>query len=51
MDAVDALNAIDDYDPEEAHSEADKILLELVPPEVREAYAALQERCGWWAFA
>lgn len=50
--AVTALNAIDPDDPEHAHGEADKILLALVHPDVREAYRQLAEdRCAWWVTA
>lgn len=49
--AVDKLNALQTNDPETAHSDADEILLTLVGPDVRAAYMALSERCGWWAFA
>lgn len=47
--AVAALNAIDASDSEVAHGKADDILLTLVEPEVVEAYAALTNRCKWWA--
>lgn len=44
--AVAALDAIDGEDPEIAHGEADGILLEFVPAEVRDALGRLHNRCG-----
>jgi len=49
--AVDALDALDPRDPEVAHGEADKILLAIVPVEVREAYERIEGRAPWWASA
>ncbi len=51
MNAITRLNSIDHGDPEEAHSEADEIILSLVSIEVAAAYQALVERCAWWATA
>lgn len=50
-DAVAVLDKIDVSDPESAHADADRILLSLVDPTVREAYKRLSERSPWWAFA
>lgn len=50
-DPVVQLDSITGADPEGAHGEADKILLSQVPPEVREAYLRVVERCDWWATA
>jgi len=54
-EAVAELDAIDphapDYDPEDAHADADQILLEVVDPEVADAYSRLIGRARWWAFA
>lgn len=47
--AIAALNEIDGSDPEKAHGKADDILLTLVDPDVVAAYAALTNRCKWWA--
>ena len=49
--AVADLDAIDGTDPESAHAKADDILLALVPPDVREAYHELWDRCDWWVTA
>lgn len=51
VDAVLALDKLDSSDPENAHAEADRILLGLVDPVVSGAYARLVERCNWWAHA
>jgi len=50
-EAVAALDAIDLRYPEAAHIEAEDILLDLVPLEVREAHQRLVDNCAWWAFA
>lgn len=50
-EAVRRLDAIAGGDPEVAHGEADRVLLEFAPPTVREAYARVQARCPWWAGA
>lgn len=50
-EAVAALDAIDGADGEVAHGEADDILLELVPVEVREARVRLVKRARFWACA
>lgn len=47
-EAVEKLDALTDYDPEEAHGEADKILLGFVPEDVRAAYARAVGRVGFW---
>lgn len=48
-EAVAKLDAIGGGDPEDAHSEADGILLSVVPADVRAAYERLVERSeGWW---
>jgi hypothetical protein len=49
--AVATLDAIGVGDPEGAHSEADEILLSLVPAEVAAAYRRLVARSPWWASA
>ena len=50
-DAVAALDAINTADPEEAHCDADRVLLEFVPVEVQEAYARAVQRAGDWWYA
>lgn len=45
------IDAIDGIDPDGAHSEADDILLRVVPDEVHDAYVRLMDRCSWWATA
>ena len=50
-DIVNAIDSIDVADPEQAHSEAEDILLSCVPPPVREAYARLVQRAPWWGSA
>jgi hypothetical protein len=50
-EAVVALDELNASDAEGAHSEADDILLELVPPEVKAAYYRLVARAPWWACA
>lgn len=49
--AVNELRLLDSDDPEEAHHQADEILLATVPDSVREEYRALQNRTSWWAHA
>lgn len=51
QDAVAALDAVPVGDPDAAHGEADRILLESVHPDVAAAYARLVERSPWWATA
>ncbi len=52
ISAVAALDAIDPReDPEKSHSDAEEILISLVPHEVAEAYRRLTERAPWWACA
>jgi len=51
--AVAALDAMGNYgksgnDPETVHMEADRILLQCVPPEVQDAWLRLFDRCGFW---
>lgn len=46
---VAALDALSGDDPEHAHGEADRVLLQAVPPEVRAAYERVTSRCSWWA--
>lgn len=48
---VARLDKISCDDSEAAHSQADDILMELAPLEVRAAYVRLMERCDWWANA
>jgi hypothetical protein len=48
---VEKLDALDESDPEAAHSAADAILLDAVHPAVRAAYERLVERSHWWATA
>ena len=50
-EAIAALDAIVGDDPEEAHSDADRILLTAVPAEVREAYDRVVDRADAWWFA
>ena len=45
---VAALDALDDHDEEAAHGAADGLLLEAVPPEVREAWERARNRIGFW---
>ena len=55
MDARSAAAALDRIDPlgdpEAAHSEADRIMLEALDPEVAAAYRRLMNRSPWWAAA
>lgn len=46
---VAQLDGIDTTDPERAHSEADRILLDNVHPDVRAAYQRVADRSNWWA--
>lgn len=48
---IEALDAITGDDPEHAHGQADDLLLEAVPAEVRDAYKRVAGRCEWWAGA
>ena len=50
-EAIAALAQITHGDQEEAHSEADSILLRYVEPEVAQAWRDVSERCGgfWYA--
>lgn len=48
-EAVAALDAIDGQDPERAHGDADVILENLAPADVKEALDRLHARArGWW---
>ena len=48
---VKEFDALDVKDPEKAHSQADDLLLALVPADVREAYQRVVERARWWGAA
>lgn len=48
---VQALDAIDGRDPEDAHAAADGLLLQALPAEVREAYDRVVSRAGAWWYA
>lgn len=48
LDAVERLDALTDGDVEAAHIDADEVLLEFVPDEVKAAYLAARERVGFW---
>jgi hypothetical protein len=47
--AISALDALEGTDCEVIHSEADKILLAVVPREVAKAYERVVKRTSWWA--
>lgn len=49
--AIALLDALNGDDPEYAHDAADRILLSLVPAEVREAYQRLVDSLDWWVTA
>lgn len=49
--AIKLLNALDGRDPERMHSEADDIIISILPDEVSDAYNRLVERTGRWWFA
>jgi len=52
--AIKQLEAISTADPEQAHGEADEILLvfcDAVEPKVSKAYVELIARCKWWTTA
>ena len=51
MEAVRALDELDVSDPEQAHLEADRVLLRRVHPEVAAAYERVTARARWWAWA
>ena len=42
------LDALDGSDPEVAHGDADRLIEEALPEEVRQAYVRVQRRCRWW---
>lgn len=44
---MDALDAIDTSNPEDAHREADAILLRAMPEDIRDAYRRVETRYGW----
>ena len=46
-----ALDSLDTSDPEEAHGNADAILLANAHPSVAAAYQRVVDRCNWWATA
>jgi len=52
-EAVAALDAMaqPSHDPEQDHADADKVLLDIAPIPVREAYMRLVARSKWWACA
>jgi hypothetical protein len=39
------------HDPESAHSEAERVLLELAGDEVAAAWRQVVDACRWWAYA
>ena len=49
--AIAALRRIDKSDPEVAHAKAEKVLLTVVHPDVKQAHERLVKRCGWWAWS
>lgn len=49
--AAEQIDRLDAEDPEEAHSNADDILLANVDPIIAAAYRRLVDRCRWWATA
>lgn len=49
-EAVALLDAIDGRDGEGAHVEADRVLVRLVDPRVREAYDRVVDRADFWAY-
>lgn len=50
-EAIAALDGLNADDAEVAHSIADAILLDTVPPIVRDAYERVTERAPFWATA
>lgn len=48
QEAVERLNTLTKSDPEQAHLDADGILLEFAPPAVREAWLAANGRIDFW---
>lgn len=50
-EVASALLHIDTSDPETAHSQADALILDFLPEDVRRAYMTVAKRCRWWAFA
>lgn len=50
-EAIADLDAIYTDSPEDAHCEADRVLLAAVPEGVREAYERVRENCDWWGWA
>lgn len=49
--AIAALDAIEPGDEEMMHYQADRIIRETLPIEVRHAYERVMERANWWAYA
>lgn len=50
-DLLEAIENIPNVDPEYAHGELDRLLLEHVHPRISEAAGALRDSCSWWAAA
>ena len=50
-EAVKALDALNPGDSDGGHKEADEILLEAAPAEVRAAYLRARKRAGGWGYA
>lgn len=52
---IQKLNEIDENDPEDAHSQADGLILEFLKlngfEDVAQAYEDVVNRCAWWATA
>ena len=48
-DVIAAFRAIDTSDPERAHEEADRLMLEVAAPYVAEEYQRIVGACSWWA--
>ncbi len=52
---IQKLNEVDESDPEEAHIQADSLILEFLKlngfEDVAQAYEDVVNRCAWWATA
>lgn len=47
-EAARVIERIGSDDPERAHGEVDRILLDMAGPEVKAACRRLADRCRWW---
>lgn len=53
QEAIDKINQLHPRDPDIAHPEAERIILEFLHTDHEDlamAFETLRDRCSWWAF-